>query len=66
MGQEPSREGVVRMQDSGAGLQQRPQKTVLTKRLSYTASEVAGQLIFCVISFYLLKVLYGRIRHLRG
>ena len=24
-------------------------------RLSYTASEVAGQLIFCVISFYLLK-----------
>ena len=27
----------------------------LTTRLSYTASEVAGQLIFCVISFYLLK-----------
>lgn len=27
----------------------------LTLRLSYTASEVAGQLIFCVISFYLLK-----------
>jgi len=24
-------------------------------RLSYTASEVAGQLIFCVISFYILK-----------
>jgi sugar (glycoside-pentoside-hexuronide) transporter len=28
---------------------------VLTMRLSYTASEVGGQLIFCVISFYLLK-----------
>ena len=28
---------------------------VLTTRLSYTSSEVAGQLIFCVISFYLLK-----------
>jgi sugar (glycoside-pentoside-hexuronide) transporter len=28
---------------------------VLTTRLSYTASEVAGQLVFCVISFYLLK-----------
>lgn len=27
----------------------------LTTRLSYTGSEVAGQLIFCVISFYLLK-----------
>src|ERR1700760_2607084 len=27
----------------------------LTVRLSYTASEIAGQLIFCVISFYLLK-----------
>ncbi|HXS13190.1 MAG TPA: MFS transporter [Acidobacteriaceae bacterium] len=27
----------------------------LTTRLSYTSSEVAGQLIFCVISFYLLK-----------
>ena len=27
----------------------------LTIRLSYTASEVGGQLIFCVISFYLLK-----------
>jgi sugar (glycoside-pentoside-hexuronide) transporter len=26
-----------------------------TMRFSYTASEVAGQLIFCVISFYLLK-----------
>ncbi len=26
-----------------------------TTRLSYTGSEVAGQLIFCVISFYLLK-----------
>ncbi|WP_044933717.1 glycoside-pentoside-hexuronide (GPH):cation symporter [Pseudacidobacterium ailaaui] len=29
--------------------------SVLTTRLSYTASEVAGQLIFCVVSFYLLK-----------
>lgn len=29
--------------------------TSLRTRLSYTASEVAGQLIFCVISFYLLK-----------
>ena len=28
---------------------------VMTTRLSYTASEVAGQLVFCVISFYLLK-----------
>jgi sugar (glycoside-pentoside-hexuronide) transporter len=28
---------------------------LLTMRLSYTASEVAGQLVFCVISFYLLK-----------
>jgi len=28
---------------------------VLKTRLSYTASEVAGQLVFCVISFYLLK-----------
>lgn len=27
----------------------------LTTRLSYASSEVAGQLIFCVISFYLLK-----------
>ncbi|HMF53412.1 MAG TPA: MFS transporter [Edaphobacter sp.] len=27
----------------------------LRMRLSYTASEVAGQLIFCVISFYILK-----------
>lgn len=27
----------------------------LNTRLGYTASEVAGQLIFCVISFYLLK-----------
>ncbi len=30
-------------------------KAVMTTRLSYTASEVAGQLVFCVISFYLLK-----------
>lgn len=28
---------------------------LLKMRLSYTSSEVAGQLIFCVISFYLLK-----------
>jgi sugar (glycoside-pentoside-hexuronide) transporter len=28
---------------------------VLNTRLSYTASETAGQLIFCVVSFYLLK-----------
>lgn len=27
----------------------------VTTRLSYTASEVGGQLVFCVISFYLLK-----------
>jgi sugar (glycoside-pentoside-hexuronide) transporter len=34
-----------------------PQRStaVLNTRLAYTASEVAGQLIFCVISFYLLK-----------
>lgn len=30
-------------------------KRALTTRLSYMSSEVAGQLIFCVISFYLLK-----------
>ncbi len=30
-------------------------KTSLTKRLSYAASDTAGQLVFCVISFYLLK-----------
>src|SRR5579875_945441 len=28
---------------------------VLTRRLSYATPEVGGQLIFCVISFYLLK-----------
>jgi sugar (glycoside-pentoside-hexuronide) transporter len=28
---------------------------VFTGRLSYASSEIAGQLIFCVISFYLLK-----------
>lgn len=55
MGQEPSREGVVRTEDSSGGLQPLQQKSVLTRRLSYTASEVGGQLIFCVISFYLLK-----------
>ncbi len=31
------------------------QPSVLTSRFSYAGSEVAGQLIFCVISFYLLK-----------
>lgn len=30
-------------------------QAALKMRLSYTASEVAGQLVFCVISFYLLK-----------
>jgi sugar (glycoside-pentoside-hexuronide) transporter len=30
-------------------------KHSLLTRLSYTSSEVAGQLVFCVISFYLLK-----------
>ena len=30
-------------------------KTSYTKRLSYAASDTAGQLVFCVISFYLLK-----------
>jgi Na+/melibiose symporter-like transporter len=29
--------------------------TSYTKRFSYAASDTAGQLIFCVISFYLLK-----------
>jgi sugar (glycoside-pentoside-hexuronide) transporter len=29
--------------------------SVLTSRFSYASSEVGGQLIFCVISFYLLK-----------
>lgn len=33
----------------------RTKHSCLTRRLSYTASEVGGQLIFCVISFYLLK-----------
>jgi sugar (glycoside-pentoside-hexuronide) transporter len=31
------------------------QHDVVRTRLSYTASEVAGQLVFCVVSFYLLK-----------
>ncbi|SEG02104.1 sugar (Glycoside-Pentoside-Hexuronide) transporter [Bryocella elongata] len=31
------------------------QREIMKSRLSYTASEVAGQLVFCVISFYLLK-----------
>ncbi|HXT12182.1 MAG TPA: MFS transporter [Candidatus Angelobacter sp.] len=30
-------------------------KTSLTKRLSYASSDTAGQLVFCVISFYLLN-----------
>jgi sugar (glycoside-pentoside-hexuronide) transporter len=30
-------------------------KTSYTKRFSYAASDTAGQLVFCVISFYLLK-----------
>lgn len=29
--------------------------SLLTTRLSYASTEVAGQLVFCVISFYLLK-----------
>ncbi len=33
----------------------RVKHSLLTRRLSYTSSEIAGQLIFCVISFYLLK-----------
>lgn len=53
MGQQLSRESVKRTQAPDAA--SRPKTTVLTRRLSYTASEVAGQLIFCVISFYLLK-----------
>jgi Na+/melibiose symporter-like transporter len=32
-----------------------PIHSLLTGRLSYASSEVGGQLIFCVISFYLLK-----------
>jgi sugar (glycoside-pentoside-hexuronide) transporter len=31
------------------------QRGLMKTRLSYTASEVGGQLVFCVISFYLLK-----------
>jgi sugar (glycoside-pentoside-hexuronide) transporter len=38
-----------------ASAEPRPKHSILTRRLSYTSSEVAGQLIFCVISFYLLK-----------
>jgi sugar (glycoside-pentoside-hexuronide) transporter len=30
-------------------------KTSYTKRFSYAASDTAGQLVFCVVSFYLLK-----------
>lgn len=30
-------------------------KTTTTQRFSYAASDTAGQLVFCVISFYLLK-----------
>lgn len=30
-------------------------KAALTTRFSYTSPEIAGQLIFCVVSFYLLK-----------
>jgi sugar (glycoside-pentoside-hexuronide) transporter len=30
-------------------------KTSYTKRFSYAASDTAGQLVFCVISFYILK-----------
>jgi sugar (glycoside-pentoside-hexuronide) transporter len=33
----------------------RMKHSILTRRLSYTSSEIAGQLVFCVISFYLLK-----------
>lgn len=32
-----------------------PLKTSLPTRLSYAASDTAGQLVFCVVSFYLLK-----------
>ena len=30
-------------------------RNAFTKRLSYAAPDVGGQLVFCVISFYLLK-----------
>jgi len=36
-------------------VESRRNNAVMRTRLSYVASEVAGQLIFCVISFYLLK-----------
>src|SRR5690242_9250840 len=32
-----------------------PGKTSYTKRFSYAASDTAGQLVFCFVSFYLLK-----------
>jgi sugar (glycoside-pentoside-hexuronide) transporter len=32
-----------------------PGKTTYTKRFSYAASDTAGQLVFCFVSFYLLK-----------
>jgi sugar (glycoside-pentoside-hexuronide) transporter len=38
-----------------ASVEPRPKHSILTRRLSYTSSEIAGQLIFCAISFYLLK-----------
>jgi len=36
-------------------VESRANNAVMRTRLSYVASEVAGQLVFCVISFYLLK-----------
>src|SRR5450756_1261958 len=36
-------------------LRNKMNKTSYTKRFSYAASDTAGQLVFCVISFYLLK-----------
>lgn len=53
MEQQASRVSVLEGREEIAAPESGPSR--ITKRLSYTASEVAGQLVFCVISFYLLK-----------
>jgi sugar (glycoside-pentoside-hexuronide) transporter len=45
----------MREQDPGSPLLAPTKPSLYTVRFSYAASEVAGQLVFCVISFYLLK-----------
>jgi sugar (glycoside-pentoside-hexuronide) transporter len=52
MTQQISRESVMTTQ---APADEQPKTGPMTRRFSYASSEVAGQLVFCVISFYLLK-----------